>query len=104
MKNKDVFILEWRGYEIEVSFVKSYAGAFERACGFPLSHIEINTISPPKAALPITETGYRSIFMALPEIEAQGGVKTLILNELNREAEKRGWKKMEAEERQYKLF
>ncbi|MGH1470868.1 MAG: hypothetical protein ACRBCS_06720 [Cellvibrionaceae bacterium] len=104
MEYTDVFTLEWRDFEIEVSFIKSYLPSYEEIDGYCMSHIEIRTISPPKAALPITETGYRSIFMALPQIEAQGGVKTLVLNELNRAAEKSEWKQKEINARQYELF
>ena len=104
MKNKDVFILNWRDFEIEVTFVSSYSPISEKLSGFAMSHIEIRTVKPKGAALPITGTGYRSIFMALPDIEARGGVKTLILNELNEAAETKEWQEKEIKERQYSLF
>lgn len=38
-----------------------------------ISHIEVRSVKPARAPLPITETGYRSHFVPLGTVEAHGG-------------------------------
>ena len=38
-----------------------------------VAHLDITTIEPPRAPLPITETGYRSHFLHPDEVAAYGG-------------------------------
>ena len=102
--NKDVFILHWRGYDIEVTFLQSFTDGFEDIQGYKMSHVEVRTIRPKRAPLPITDTGYRSIFMPLPEIIRLGGVKTMLIDALNEAADTQAWKDTEAKAKQYDFF
>ena len=62
--NKDVSSIKWRGVEVEVSFIRAWSKPFYSAYGFNLCHIEVRAEQP----LPITETGYRSIFIGEDEL------------------------------------
>ena len=104
MSNKDVFILNWKDYKIEVTYVKSKYRSFEKSYGYGMSHIEIYCVKPDRAPLPITNTGYRSIFIAQPQLEELGGVETMLINALDDAAKKKSWKEIEANARQYCLF
>ena len=47
--------LVWKNITIAITHTKKW-------CGGDIDHIEVKSISPEKAPLPITETGYRSHF------------------------------------------
>lgn len=102
--NKDVFIFRWNGYEIEVTYVADYSKAFHEVYGYPLAHIEVKTLSPERAALPITETGYQSIFITKSEVDEAGGVKAMLLDALDEAALSREWQVRHEEQMQYSLF
>ena len=53
--------LVWQVQEIEVRYDPAPFNIASHI-GEVISHIEIRTIAPEKAALPITETGYKSHF------------------------------------------
>lgn len=57
-----------------------------------------------KAALPITETGYRSHFLAPQEVERAGGPVAFVVAWLNEAARNKGWKETEEKVRQLNLF
>lgn len=104
MEGKEILILKWRSYVIQVDFTKSYSRAFEEVYGYPMSHVEIRTVEPDLAPLPVSDTGYRSIFITLPKIENLGGVKTMITDYLDDAARNKSWKEQEEKARQYDLF
>lgn len=82
MNNKDVFTLTWCNIDIEVVYVANDSESFKRIHGYAMSHVEITSVFPKGAPLPITETGYRSIFMTEPELALYGGAKELVLSML----------------------
>ncbi len=51
--------LSWQGIQIEIRF---NATRFDLgySSNEPMAHLEIRTIDPPRAPLPMTNTGYRS--------------------------------------------
>jgi hypothetical protein len=102
--SKEVFILHWLDYEIEITYTPSTYKCFEEAYGYAMSHVEIKTIKPLRAELPITDTGYRSIYITAPELADHGGAKAFILNALNEAAENPAWKNAELQRRQLSLF
>lgn len=67
-------------------------------------HIEIETLEPKRAALPITETGYRSHFMAALDLMNAGGPVTFATSWLAREAAGKEWKKAATVRAQGDLF
>ena len=71
---------------------------------FHMAHIEIESIEPVRAVLPITETGYRSHFVPERDVIAGGGALAYVEAALDDAASCRSWKIREQEARQYSLF
>ena len=61
----------WQGIEIEISFERNWLGS--PPSDYHPSHLEIRSVNPPKAELPITETGYLSHFLQPEELDQAGG-------------------------------
>lgn len=90
--------LEWRGIGISVSFERCYL-----ACDY-ISHLQVESVLPEKAALPITETGYRSHFLHCGDVDAAGGPLAYVTTWLDAEAEQPDWREREQTARQMSLF
>ena len=56
--------IQWEGITIQVRYNPEQWGI--------TSHIELETLKPVRAQLPITETGYRSHFVPIGTVEATG--------------------------------
>ncbi|MCJ2187879.1 hypothetical protein [Novosphingobium beihaiensis] len=70
-----------------------------------IAHLEIRSISPERAPLPITRTGYRSHFHQPGTIEANGGdVVAQLTAWLNEESQKPEWQNYVEASRQGELF
>ena len=67
-------------------------------------HLEIESIKPPKAPLPITETGYRSHFMNALELINAGGPVTFVTAWLDQDAKGKAWTKVATAKTQGDLF
>ena len=67
-------------------------------------HLEIESLRPRKAPLPITETGYRSHFMPALELMNAGGPVTFVTSWLAREAAGKEWTKRTTARAQGDLF
>ena len=59
----EIHEIEWRGIKLSVSYAPAQWGI--------TSHIEVESIAPERAPLPITETGYRSHFVPIGTVEEQ---------------------------------
>lgn len=89
--------LAWQGIEIEARY-------WPRKWGVT-AHLEIESINPERAPLPITSTGYCSHFHPPGTIEAQGGdVVAQVTTWLDEEAAKPAWRAHIEAGRQGKLF
>lgn len=104
MNNKDVFTLTWCNIDIEVAYVANDSEAFKRINGYAMSHIEVRSVFPKDAPLPITETGYRSIFIIELELAEYGGAKALVLSMLEEGAKSSSWRLPEDACAQFSLF
>ena len=72
---------------------------------FTIAHLEVRSIRPEHARLPITETGYRSHFHQPGIIEADGGdVVAQVIAWLDDEAAKPEWRRYIEASRQGELF
>lgn len=100
----DITRLDWQGILIEVRYCPSWSSAYKRAYGRGMAHIELETIEPAGAVLPLTTTGYRSIFEFADSIEEAGGAAAYVLDALEVAAPDPKWKAQEAAARQYALF
>jgi hypothetical protein len=67
-------------------------------------HIEVESLAPKKAPLPITETGYRSHFMPALELVNAGGPVTFVNAWLEREAAGKAWRAKTTAAAQADLF
>jgi len=93
-----IYKITWQNIEIEIRYKP-------RDMGSIIAHLEIETINPPRAQLPMTETGYRSYFHAIGTIEAYGGdVVQYVTDWLNEEAKSKKWLKYIDSMRQGVLF
>lgn len=90
----------WRGIEIEARYCPLRWGA--------IAHLEIESINPPHAPLPVSETGYRSYFHEPGSIERHGGdVVAIVAEWLDALASEPKWQRFLREQkarRQYELF
>lgn len=87
----------WQCIEIEAIYWPRRWGA--------IAHLEIRSIEPPRAPLPITETGYKSHFHPYGTAEANGGdVVAQIRAWLDEEAAKPEWQRYVEASRQGELF
>lgn len=64
--------LQWEGITIEVSYEAEWLG-FRRGSDMAVAHLQLRSVAPERAPLPITETGYRSHFVHPDEIDNLGG-------------------------------
>lgn len=95
--DKQIYRLTWHGIEIEASYEP------EGFCGF--AHLELRSIRPERAPLPVTDTGYRSHFHLSGTMEAKGGdVVAQVIAWLDEEAAKPDWKRYIEASRQGCLF
>ncbi len=89
--------LTWQGIEIEATY-------WPRKWRVT-AHLEIRSIQPERAPLPITETGYLSHFHPRGTVEAAGGdVVAQVTAWLDEEAAKPGWRSRVEASRQLSLF
>lgn len=97
--------LDWHGILIEVRYCRCWARLYRgHPDEYSMAHIEIESIEPARAVLPITETGYRSHFVPEPEVIDGGGVLDYVSEALDEAAASPAWKAQEMAARQYSLF
>ncbi len=67
-------------------------------------HVEVESIKPTRAPLPITETGYSSSFIDWRQLKEAGGPVGFIEGWLARETQSKDWRKRDLAQRQGDLF
>lgn len=67
-------------------------------------HVEVESIKPKRAPLPITETGYSSSFIDWRQLKEAGGPVAFIEGWLARGTQSRDWRKRDLAQRQGDLF
>jgi hypothetical protein len=101
--NKARFEIDWRdpvaraSVRIRITHSRDYLGQGQ-------DHIEVESLAPKKAPLPITETGYRSHFIAPLDLVNDGGPVTFVTAWLDREAKGKDWQKRVVIRQQGDLF
>lgn len=93
-------LLPWKGINVKINYEENYSEAFLKVMGFSIAHIEVEAKTP----LPITETGYRSLYLPTKEVEEAGGAVALVNEWLNEAAKSKEWKEYQKEKNQLKLF
>lgn len=87
----------WRGIGIEAIYTPLKWNT--------IAHLEIRSVAPEGAALPVSETGYRSHFHQPGTVEAQGGdVVAQVIAWLDEAATTSQWRQHEETARQLSLF
>ena len=92
--------IDWNGIAIEVR----WEPAWLTFAGHPLGHLQIQSVAPECAPLPITETGYRSHFIPACDVIADGGPLAYARAWLDHEAATPAWKSQAEGARQGTLF
>ncbi|MGO7924500.1 hypothetical protein ACC755_35950 [Rhizobium ruizarguesonis] len=90
-------LIQWQGMAISIRHVANWSNT-----GF--DHLEVQTIEPARAALPITETGYRSHFLHGTTLEKHGGAVAFVTAWLDHDAKSEAWKSVKAASDQLSLF
>jgi hypothetical protein len=103
-KRKTVERVDWQGITVSVSYEADWLGMSKELSQFATAHLEIEAVDPPKQPLPVTETGYRSHFVARGVVEQAGGPVAYARAWLDQAAKAPAWKRREAESRQLCLF
>lgn len=98
----EVHRLNWTGIEIEVRYAPEWLAL--SVAGHSVAHLEIEAVQPERAALPITETGYRSHFTSKAAVESYGGPLDFAKAWIEDEAANPEWQAREASHRQMSLF
>lgn len=93
---------DWRGIAVSVGFCPDWSMAFRSIYGRPLAHLGI--CREGGGPLPITETGSRSHFTSMAEIEDRGGPEAFVRAWLDAAAGQPEWKKRQEQWRQPSLF
>lgn len=96
--------LQWQGVTIEIVYEPNWLNVSNRKCDLPSAHLDIRSIAPERARLPITETGYRSHFLHPNEIAEFGGPVAYVEAWLNEMARTSEWQSHVANGDQLSLF
>ncbi|HQW94267.1 MAG TPA: hypothetical protein PLU58_00610 [Saprospiraceae bacterium] len=95
-----IYRFMWNNREVFIKYKPKTFDAYERIYGTPLSHIAIECEQP----LPISDTGFKSYYIANSALLEYGGPLEFVKDWLNEEAEKPAWKAFDAKHRQLSLF
>ena len=96
---------DWRGITVQVEYEADWLGAAARGSKLIASaHLQLRSIVPERAPLPVTETGYRSHFLAMGVVEAADGPVAYATAWLDAAASSPAWRDYEQASRQLSLF
>lgn len=91
----------WRGIEIEIRWSPDYVVYDDQT---RMAHLEVESISPKRAPLPITETGYRSHFTPLSAVQTYLTPEDYVAAWLDEASRSPEWRAVEQSSRQLSLF
>jgi len=91
----------WNGIEIEIRWIADYVSFDD---GQSMAHLEVESVKPKHAPLPITETGYRSHFIHRTNVDHMGGPEAYVEAWIAEVANTPVWRNAEAASRQLALF
>lgn len=100
---KDISTIVWGGITIQISYEADWLGCNAKY-GHRNSHLELRSINPPNAPNPMTETGYRSVFLEAGTVEEFGGPLAYVKLLLDGAAKSMAWKRREVQGEQLSLF
>ncbi|MCB0631595.1 MAG: hypothetical protein R2824_24055 [Saprospiraceae bacterium] len=97
-----VLDIVWENISIEISYNSNWSNAYCDIYGHAMGNLEIRSNAGER--LPITDTGYRSLFIPVLTIEEQGGPITLIQGWLDEASQSEEWKTYVESNKQLSLF
>lgn len=95
--------IDWNGTTVEVSYDPHWLG-MPAIYGEPVAHLELRSLEPEDAALPVTETGYRSHFLPASEVLDHGGPIAFARTWLDEAAQSKAWIERQERSRQLSFF
>lgn len=101
-RRADLYRFEWDGILLEVRYVPVWLPA--SIYGEDVAHLEVRSVYPTAAPLPITETGYRSHFLAASIVTAAGGPIPYLDIWLTEASQTPEWRALQDAARQLPLF
>ena len=90
--------IDWDGIAVEISYEPDWL------CSVGVAHLQVRSVAPERAPLPITETGYRSHFPAPDDVLSEGGPVAYVRAWLDHAAGAADWKARKDAARQLALF
>lgn len=102
--NFETQIINWNGIKIEVRYCRDWSPAYLEVYGHPLANLEIKTLDPERAPLPVTHTGYSSRYLSPDAIEQYDSPAAYVLAWLDHEAQSPIWLAKQEAARQGLLF
>jgi hypothetical protein len=99
IRDTEQYRFEWNGILLELIYEPQWLGIDEN-----LAHLSVTSIRPERTPLPITETGYRSHFVAAADVDSAGGPVAYVEAWLTAESRTLAWRAREQAARQFTLF
>ena len=100
-RNIETSLLNWNGITLEIRYEPNWLNI---ETTFDPAHLEVESIDPPRAALPITETGYLSHFTSRETVAAYGGAVAFVEAWLETESQAPDWRIVQQQQQQLSLF
>ncbi len=94
--------IRWACMTIEVSYEPAWLGL--TIGGEPVAHLQLRSLDPDRAALPVSETGYKSHYVSATEVEECGGPVAYAIAWLDHAATFPDWIALQESSRQLALF
>jgi hypothetical protein len=91
----------WNGIEIEIRWIADYVSFDD---GQSMAHLEVESVKPARAPLPITETGYRSHFINRSNVDHMGGPEAYVEAWIDEMSRTHAWREIASASRQLALF
>ena len=91
----------WNGIEIEIRWIADYVSFDD---GQSMAHLEVESVKPARAPLPITETGYRSHFINRSNVDHMGGPEAYVEAWIHEMSHTHAWRETAVASTQLALF
>ncbi len=94
--------INWNSITLEVTWEPTWLSLPESR--YAVGHLQLRSIAPNRAPLPVTETGYRSLFINPQDVMNEGGPLAFACAWLDCEARNPSWRAQQESARQLALF
>ena len=101
MKDYEIITTDWNGIKLEIRWMRNYLRYDDETT---IAHLEVESLSPRRAPLPFTETGYKSHFIPEQEVARYGGAIEYVECWLAETSKSHAWKQAAAARNQLSLF